>query len=387
MRKIQIEVPLDTNIINWMNAESEYTIFVLNNTKGLRIENLKRLNSNVVISITGGLNPKKEKFKDEYYQERTYYSPAELISIISIFEKVERMIDPSWNELEKCMFVYKKICEYSNYSENNYNGRDASRNLLGLITGKSVCSGYAIIFKEAMDRLGIKCYYQNKQRDHSWNIVELDGELHAIELTWDVYSKSDNTCKFKNFCRSNKEAFYTNAHHDISNEPEEREYDVKAIPFDKLCKTLQKVSTSRVHRKKTSVVNGIEGAAIASNNIIIVNDTPYLNGYDSYNTFIRSDNSSFLIIPTDKSIGNVNEYIYLEYLSNSKEIKAAKIYSEMNLITGDNELRDKIVGSLLSKHRISQKIRNFNGYVGYVEKGCDFKYYNQDFEESLGIYR
>ena len=391
MSKIKINQPLDICLINKINyqSQSEETIIVFENTKGLRVEDLKQLNSNVIISVTGGLDPRKTKFNSEHYQKRTYYSKNEMIGIINSFQKIERNINPLWNELEKCMFVYKSICEFSNYDECFYNGRDASRNLLGMITGRSVCSGYAIIFKEAMDRLGIKCYYQNRRGHHSWNIVELEGKMHSIELTWDTYNKSNNKCSFRYFCRDDKNRFYSDKHHNISQELEETMFNLEEIQADKLVNTLNKISKEKVHKEKCVNKTGYETCQITGKTVIIINNIPYYrtDKINFENTFIRKDNSGFLLLPTDVSKENIKEYVYLIYLPDSKEIKATRIYSEMNLITNDQELRQKIIDSLLTEYRVSEKIRNFNGYVGYVEKQNNLRFYNLDIEQSLGIYR
>lgn len=389
MNKYIVDRPLTDDLIKKINyyAKNEKITIIFKSTKGLKKENVQKLSSNVTISITGGLDPKKNKFNNEHYQRRTYYSPSELANIISIFEKIERNINPLWNDLEKCIYIYKSICEYSNYSENVYNGRDAARNLLGMITGKSVCSGYALIFKEAMDRVGIKCYYQNREGHHSWNAVEINGKLYAIELTWDTYNKVNNNCCFFYFGKQDKKEFYANKHHDISYESEEKEFEFEKISEKVFQDALDKISMQKIYETKTMVNNGLESVKVAGKNIIIKNNIPYLVEGSSLNTFVRNDNSSFLIIPTNRSGKGVNEFIFLIYVSNEKLVRATKIYSEMNLLTSDNDLRTSIANNLLSLERVKDKINNYNGYVGYVLKNDHNKYYTQQFEESLNIYR
>lgn len=389
MNKIKINSPLTNETIQRINrmAQRENTIIVFNNTKGLKPDDLMKLNQNVTVSIIGGLDTKKEKFNNEHYQKRTYYSPKELISIINFFEKIERQLNPLWSELEKCMFVYQKICEYSNYDECEYNGRDAARNLLGVITGKSVCSGYAMIFKEAMDRINIRCYYQNREGHHGWNIVELEGKLYAIELTWDTYNKKDNKCGFRNFCRENRQKFYSNKHHDISTEKDEQEFDVTECPVPILQNALKKISQERIKRIPVLNHNGIMTCSIVGQHIVIKDNIPYLQNGTTSNTFIRSDGSSFILIPTNKSNGRIREYIYLIYIPMSHTIQATRIYSEMDLLTNDKELRNNISNNLLSNQRVARKINSYNGYVGYVEKNSTLRYYSPDVESSLNIYR
>lgn len=56
-----------------------------------------------------------------------------------------------------------------------------------LVTGKSVCAGYARAYQYLMQRLGITCYYCTgfAGTDHAWNIVALDDGFYNVDLTWD----------------------------------------------------------------------------------------------------------------------------------------------------------------------------------------------------------
>lgn len=56
-----------------------------------------------------------------------------------------------------------------------------------LVNHSTVCAGYAKSFQYIMTRLSIPCYYVvgTAEQDHSWNIVELDGEFYNVDLTWD----------------------------------------------------------------------------------------------------------------------------------------------------------------------------------------------------------
>ncbi|NHM13527.1 transglutaminase domain-containing protein [Xiamenia xianingshaonis] len=66
-----------------------------------------------------------------------------------------------------------------------------------LVEGKSVCAGYARAFQLVMIELGIPCSYvsgeaQGQQQfeegawtPHAWNIVEMDGHIYNVDVTWD----------------------------------------------------------------------------------------------------------------------------------------------------------------------------------------------------------
>ena len=74
-------------------------------------------------------------------------------TIIEKFEELEKGIDPSWTDLEKALYVYVQLAKNVKYEHNDY---VKDRNLCAILeTG--VCAGYASIYKEAMDRLGVEC--------------------------------------------------------------------------------------------------------------------------------------------------------------------------------------------------------------------------------------
>lgn len=384
MKIYNLTAPLNNSMIQLLNKETQYEKIIISckNTKMLNSQTIKQLNDNIIIKITGGLDPKKNKFNYEDYQSRTLYSPKELSIILPVFEQIERKINPLWNALEKAIFVYKKLCEYLIYEETKINGRDASRNLLGLINGKSVCAGCAMIYKEAMDRIGVHCIYQNKRHSHSWNILEIDNKYYGIELTWEVFNKKNNQCSFSYFAKSNQKEFYLNYYHDISGELEEKEYPLEIIPDNIINETLKKIQNTQA---KTLVYSLTQHRMININgyNIKVANNKLVCQAYQSM-TYVRNDGSSFLILPSNKYLNGVFEYLYIEYNKDKNEIMVHRIYSEMNnLVTSDYELRDNIANNLLLRSRLNNKIINFNGYVGYIKKNSNQRYYNQNFEENI----
>ena len=179
------------------------------------------IKSTITIRIIGGLDEKeKPKFDSQQYYDRTLYRPSEVYRIIEKMEQIENKINPSWNDLEKAMFIYKTMCEGMKYDHIDipYKGRDLNRNLLGFLTGKSVCAGFAMMFKEMMDRQGIRCLYQNRQHGHAWNLLEINGKLVPIDLTWDntLNENQNNRCDFKYFGRDKN--FFNNPNHQVTGE-------------------------------------------------------------------------------------------------------------------------------------------------------------------------
>ena len=366
---------------------NEKICIVIDNTKYQSPEILEQIAKkypNVIFSVLGGLNPQKRKFNNEYYQSRTYYNSMELSKIIRIYQLIERKIDLSWTDTQKVMFVYQQLCNRLVYSECEVNGRDCCRCLSGLIYGKAVCSGFAMIFKEALDRLGFKNIYQNKEGMHSWNIAYIDGAYRAFELTWDTYKKKD-TCGFIYFNRD--ENFYHCMEHDLSYEQEEQEYEIVPYKTEDLVKDLQiisspKILTYPIQNGQTPVINFI-GKAIQFR---VDNKEIWVNGISNYKKFVRSDGSIFILIYVS-SKDNLNKFYYFEPQDGKNQVRGTRIYSELRLDALSENYDYTIANGLLSRERLQRKINNFNGYVGYFGTNQHI-YYNSDFErEKLNIIR
>lgn len=204
-----------TKIIAFKNR----TTLILDNTVGLSIDLIAKITSNrVVFSIKGELDYEtKKKYKDEDYIKRTFVSPLGLKEIIKYFEYNEKMIDPNWNEFEKAMFLYNALVvdmTYVNESEKTKSLETTIRSLNGILYGNLVCAGFALVYKEMLDRIGIKNYYQNQKNTHDFNIIEIDGKRYGVDVTWDNDLKKNynGRCVFGNFAHESN--FYnTNGHH------------------------------------------------------------------------------------------------------------------------------------------------------------------------------
>lgn len=165
-----------------LNSEKNSTI-ILSNTMGQSADVIKELAPHVRIQIIGGYDgEKKQKYNTSRIQRRTYYSPSETSAIICKFEEYEQGINPSWSDLEKAVFMYKRLGETIKYEDAD----DVKRSNLNAILGKGICTGYASVFKEAMDRLGIECDMINEPARHTWNAIKINGKWYPIDLTWDA---------------------------------------------------------------------------------------------------------------------------------------------------------------------------------------------------------
>ena len=182
-----MEYPLDRALtqkdIAFLNKNKNYTL-VLKNTVGIDADMLLKLDSDVIVRIIGGLDgEKKPKYKKAKYTERTLYTPIEVCKIIKKFEELEIGVDKNWTDLEKALYVYNKFANEIRYDEHDH---VSSRNLRMMISGRGVCAGYALIYKEAMDRLGVECEYVNEPNRHVWNAIKIEGKWYPLDLTFDV---------------------------------------------------------------------------------------------------------------------------------------------------------------------------------------------------------
>ncbi len=221
--KYKIVGTLTEEDINRINTFKNRTTIILDNTAGLSSELVSKIKSDrVVFSIKGGLDyDTKEKYKKEKYVDRTFVSPSGLEAIIKYFEYNESLLDPNWNEFEKAMFLYNALVvdmEYAEDYEKIQSFGTTERSLNGILYGKLVCSGFAQVYKEMLDRVGIKNYYQNKKDVHVFNVIEIDGKKYGVDVTWDNYNKKNNNgkCGFGEF--GHDPEFYTRYGHQLYTE-------------------------------------------------------------------------------------------------------------------------------------------------------------------------
>lgn len=308
-----------------------------------------------------------------------------MLEILDVLEEIERLINPVWSELEKAIFVYQRLCVNLYYNE--YADRVKSRNLMVLVNGEGVCAGFALVYEEMMDRLGINCYYQNKQHHHAFNVLEINGRYYGLDLTWDIGEKMYNKCGFEYFASDNNQEFYGNVHRNLKRGKEETMFPLSVLSSEQIRTSLKNIDmypNCTIPCQYDYTVNK-EIAMIGLNPVYIDNNMPC-----SYNnntiSMVRNDGTSFLLIATGNSSNDINEYLYIEYNKSNNTIDIKRIYSEMDFIYLSSEEIKDVANDLLSRKRIKEKVANYNGYVGYMmdSRRC----YRAKFEERvLNIYR
>lgn len=106
----------------------------------------------------------------------------------SIIEKsVENALDVMStldNDIEVVKYAHDYIIHTNDYVlDSSYNQNIYS----SLVNGESVCAGYSHAFQYMMRKMGIPCAFVFGQSNgsHAWNLVKLDNEYYAMDVTWD----------------------------------------------------------------------------------------------------------------------------------------------------------------------------------------------------------
>lgn len=235
--KYKVNGVLTEDDIYTINNFLNRTILVLDNTKGVNSEALSKIkNDRVVFCVKGGLDfENKDKYKQEKYMDRTYISPLGLMNIVKYFEYNEKLIDPNWNEFEKAMFLYNALVVDMEYAENYdmvLSDGITERSLNGILYSKLVCAGFALVYKEMLDRVDIKNYYQNQKDVHAFNVIEIDGKYYGVDVTWDNTKKKNNNgkCSFSTFAHDPN--FYTQHGHVLYKEEVKDVWNSRFIDMD-----------------------------------------------------------------------------------------------------------------------------------------------------------
>lgn len=89
-------------------------------------------------------------------------------------------VEPGMTDADKAMAVYYYLAKNTTYenTEDCHTGYDV------LVNHTGVCDGFANAYALALNTLGIRCaVVSNYSKDHSWNLVQLDGRWYFCDLT------------------------------------------------------------------------------------------------------------------------------------------------------------------------------------------------------------
>ena len=125
----------------------------------------------------------------------TTYKPSynELVKDIpgntaKLEEAVSEALADIWSlstDAEKAKYAHDYLTNYTGYDAKAPYNQTAYSALVGR---SSVCAGYSHAFQYLMQKAGIPCAYvlgYTYVGYHAWNVVKLDGEYYAMDITWD----------------------------------------------------------------------------------------------------------------------------------------------------------------------------------------------------------
>ena len=227
--------------VKYINGLSKGSIVRMKFTNQATPERLSQITSNVKISVYGSVNyVDKAKYKRPDIQNyRTDYTPRELAVITNKIKKMTDRVDSSWTDLEKAMYCAIALAREMEYEHKKGNWDKIQPNtgetiniaqcLRCIDNGKGVCAGYAMVYQEMLNNIGMKCEYQEKIGDHAWNVITIKkGGRQVripIDITWLSEAIRNDSLTFNSFIKLfggiKPVDFYNNPHHDVKTDPEE----------------------------------------------------------------------------------------------------------------------------------------------------------------------
>ncbi len=89
--------------------------------------------------------------------------------------------------MEKALVLHDAIALSCEYDEAAADTEVFPFNAYGcLVDKKAVCQGYALAYKDLLDRLGIDCIVvASEEMNHAWNMIKLDTSWYHVDITWD----------------------------------------------------------------------------------------------------------------------------------------------------------------------------------------------------------
>ena len=300
----------------------------LNNTCGIKSSDLIKIvdSKKITFRVAGGFDDDRKQRTNnfEYYENKNYYTRNELINIIRTFELFERELSIEYTALEKAYFIYNKLKRYISFDHRyKLNNKKELDSLLGILYRKTSSYGFSLIFKEMMDRIGIKCHFvEGNHMRYAWNILEIDGKNYCVDLSYDSYlhhigNKSD--CYY--FGVYKKEIF--NSYH----KPIDNEFITDYDNNISLINNVDLVNIDRIFKSSKQKIKALK--------------------------YVRNDNVSFMLSGLERIVDgdtNLYKYLYCDYSDNGRMSNPKIFLSELN-----------VFGNIKKKEELSEQIKYLEG--------------------------
>ncbi len=204
-------------------TQIDFDVEIPSNMLTFQLNNINALNLDFLINFQRHLkNYNQMKFKINEDDDSRYieYSFSEIAAIIAKIEELTADIPKEMDEANKFFVIYSRITGMVTYDNSCIEQEDKARNKFkknilrnnafneyeeemnkirknsaglygGLVDGKAICAGYALILHETLKYVGIKSQYvvgYGKKDGHAWNQVQIDGKWYNADPTWDASS-------------------------------------------------------------------------------------------------------------------------------------------------------------------------------------------------------
>ena len=146
------------------------------------------------------------------YSDSVAFSPKYRLTedeVKTMQDSVNDKIDEIMTEVNKLDSDYEKELYIHDYIIENTEYDISTLEKMGdtvysvLVSGKSICEGYARTVQILLDKLGIENYLVTGDTEsdgeilpHMWNIVNIDGDNYHLDVTWDDLNDEFDTVYF-----------------------------------------------------------------------------------------------------------------------------------------------------------------------------------------------
>jgi len=222
------------------------------------------------------------------------------------------------NDIEKAWVIFYWIGHNIEYDTKSYfSGKSVSSLTMDVLrTGKSVCSGYAHLFQEFCDLIGLQCFLvsgtakglsfdTNKtESNHAWNLVKIDAVSYLMDSTWGAGHLRENEFIFE----FNPFYFMVNPEHLIyTHFPEKSENQLLAKS-----RTMEKFINS-VALEHFYFDYGIKNLNITEKKLVVL---------DEVTLFCEDENNLVYLATVKKNGTELEGYTWIERAKNKVKIIA-----------------------------------------------------------------
>ena len=201
-------------------TQIDFDITIPPNMLTFQLNNINALSLDFLINIQRHtINYLQMKFKinEDDDSRNIEYSFSEISAIIAKIEELTADIPKEMSEANKFYTIYSRITGMITYDHNCIRQSDNAESKLrnpkipfgstayrkelkairknpaglygGLIDGKAICAGYALILHEALKYIGMKSQYvygYKPEAGHAWNQIQIDRKWYNADPTWDA---------------------------------------------------------------------------------------------------------------------------------------------------------------------------------------------------------